>query len=43
MTTTAQNAYDPNTLTRINTDCVYIRDSGSTVIARAQYISMNID
>jgi len=43
MTSIAQSWYDPKRLTRITTDCIYIRDATDNVIARAQYVSFNND
>lgn len=43
MSSTQMRAYDPKTLTTITSDVIYIRDWASSVIARAQYVSMDSD
>jgi len=43
MTSAQMRAYDPKTWWTITTDNIYIRDGGDVVIARTQYVSMDVD
>ena len=43
MTSVAQEWYDPKWLAFVSTDCVYIRDAWSVIIARTSYVSLDSD